>query len=155
MTSTPIPRVGGRLLLVSPAGRLLLIHERIEGGTHWLTPGGGVEVGEAPADAAVREAYEETGQHLPLEPGAAAVLTTRRTWSWRGTVYDQVDHFFVRVSEQFEARPAALTEPEQETLLGFRWWSAAELRTTSETLLPTNLADVLEQIVGAVASGSS
>ena len=155
MTAAPIPRVGGRLLIVSPAGRLLLIHERIEGGTHWLTPGGGVEDGERPAEAAVREALEETGQHLPLKPGAAAVLKTRRTWSWRGTVYDQVDHFFVRRSEEFEPRPAALTGPEQETLLGFRWWSGAELRTTDAVLLPVDLADVLHRVAGAVASGPS
>lgn len=155
MTGVSIPRVGGRLLIVSPAGRLLLIHERIEGGTHWLTPGGGVEDGENPADAAVRETVEETGRELALAADVQPVLTTRRTWSWRGTVYDQVDHFFVRFSDEFEPRPAALTEPEQETLLGFRWWSVAELRATAETLLPTDLADVLAQVIGAVASEPS
>ena len=54
---TPVARVGGRVLVVDASQRVLLIHERIEDGTtHWLTPGGGVEAGEQPAEAARREA---------------------------------------------------------------------------------------------------
>src|SRR5215213_10684410 len=41
------------------AGRLLLVRQR-EGGV-WSTPGGLIEPDERPADAAVREAWEETG----------------------------------------------------------------------------------------------
>ena len=41
------------------AGRVLLARH-VEG-NRWLLPGGGVEPGETPADAAVREAWEETG----------------------------------------------------------------------------------------------
>jgi 8-oxo-dGTP pyrophosphatase MutT (NUDIX family) len=40
-------------------GRVLLARH-VEG-DRWLLPGGGVEPGETPADAAVREAWEETG----------------------------------------------------------------------------------------------
>ncbi|HET8647509.1 MAG TPA: NUDIX domain-containing protein [Vicinamibacteria bacterium] len=40
-------------------GRVLLARHR-EGGT-WLLPGGAVEPGETPADAALRETWEETG----------------------------------------------------------------------------------------------
>jgi 8-oxo-dGTP pyrophosphatase MutT (NUDIX family) len=40
-------------------GRVLLARH-VEG-NRWLLPGGGVEPGETPADAAVREAWEETG----------------------------------------------------------------------------------------------
>jgi 8-oxo-dGTP pyrophosphatase MutT (NUDIX family) len=45
-------------------GRVLLAHHA-EGGT-WLFPGGLVEPGETPADAAVREAWEETGLFVRL-----------------------------------------------------------------------------------------
>ena len=41
------------------AGRLLLVRQR-DGGV-WSTPGGLIEPDERPADAAVREAWEETG----------------------------------------------------------------------------------------------
>lgn len=32
-------------------------------GGHWTLPGGGIDHGEQPADAVVREAFEETGLH--------------------------------------------------------------------------------------------
>jgi 8-oxo-dGTP pyrophosphatase MutT (NUDIX family) len=45
-------------------GRLLLVRDRATG--LWQTVGGGMDPGEQPADAAVREAFEETG--LLVEP---------------------------------------------------------------------------------------
>jgi len=45
-------------------GRLLLVRDRATG--LWQTVGGGMAPGEQPADAAVREAFEETG--LLIEP---------------------------------------------------------------------------------------
>lgn len=46
------------------AGRLLLVRDRATG--LWQTVGGGMDPDEQPADAAVREAFEETG--LLVEP---------------------------------------------------------------------------------------
>ncbi len=147
----PIARVGGRILLVDPEQRVLLIHERLEsGGSHWLTPGGGLEDGESPPEAAVREAFEETGIAVGLPPSAQPVLSTRRLWSWQGTVYDQVDHFYlVRLPETPEPAPRSLTEPERVTLLGHRWWRAAELRATSEIVVPPDLGEVLTGLLDA------
>ena len=125
--SALVPRTGARVLLLDPADRVLLIHERIEGGVHWLTPGGGVEPGEDLAAAAVRELYEEIGLRVePASVGGPSVHQQRRTWHWQGTGYDQLDHFFVlRVTERPVIAPAALTAMEQQTLLATRWWSAS------------------------------
>lgn len=144
-----VPRVGGRVLLVDASQRLLLIHERLEhGGTHWLTPGGGVEAGEHPREAARREAFEETGIEIDLAPDADAVLVTRREWSWRGTDYDQVDHFFLaRVPDGLPVRPRGLTDVEQLTLIGTRWWPVAELRATEELLVPSHVGDVVATLL--------
>jgi 8-oxo-dGTP pyrophosphatase MutT (NUDIX family) len=150
-----VPRVGGRVLMIEPGGRVLLIHERIEDGTtHWLTPGGGVEPGETPREAAVREAVEETGIAVAVGTDAEAVLVTRRLWSWAGVTYDQVDHFFVgHVLAGLEIAPQQLTEVETRTLIGHRWWSAAELHATAEIVEPAELADVLELMPGRTRSG--
>jgi 8-oxo-dGTP pyrophosphatase MutT (NUDIX family) len=60
-------RVGPALLMVpsvtaiirDPAGRILL-HRRSDDG-RWDLPGGAIDPGEAPAEALVREVWEETG----------------------------------------------------------------------------------------------
>ena len=65
-------KVGNQLLEVPAAGvvafddsgRVLLVRHS-EGGL-WTTPGGAIEPRESPADAALREAWEETGAHLEL-----------------------------------------------------------------------------------------
>jgi 8-oxo-dGTP pyrophosphatase MutT (NUDIX family) len=153
---SPVARVGGRVLLVDPNGCVLLIHERIEGGrTHWLTPGGGVEAGELPAEAAAREALEETGIGIDLPRAAEALLVTQRLWSWAGIDYDQVDHFFaVPVAARPEVSPRSLTAMEHQTLIGHRWWSVDELRATTETIVPAHLADVVEGIDARRRSGA-
>lgn len=141
---SPTLRIGGRALLLDPDGRVLLIHERTESGTHWLTPGGGVEAGEHPRRTAIRETFEETGIDIDLASDADPVLVTRRVWSWAGVVYDQTDHFFAApVPAGLEVAPRRLTAIEQQTLLGHRWWTLAELRGTRETILPAQLADLL------------
>lgn len=142
---TPIRRLGGRVLLFDRSGRILLIHERLEdGSTHWLTPGGGVEAGEHPRDAARREAQEETGINIRIAANAEPVHVTRRLWSWADVVYDQVDEFYVaRVPDGTPARATALTDVERLTLIEMRWWPPAELAATGEVLLPDDLAELL------------
>jgi 8-oxo-dGTP pyrophosphatase MutT (NUDIX family) len=49
-------------LVYDADGRILLVCER-DGGV-WSTPGGVIEPDETPADAVVREAWEETGLHV-------------------------------------------------------------------------------------------
>jgi 8-oxo-dGTP pyrophosphatase MutT (NUDIX family) len=146
---TPVPRVGGRALIVDDSGRVLLIHERLEGGgTHWLTPGGGVENGEHPRDAARREAFEETGVVADLPDEAEAVLITRRDWSWAGVEYDQVDHFFVvRVPNGTPTAPRTLTDVERQTWLALRWWTERELLATDEVLVPADLGAVVARVL--------
>lgn len=48
-------------------GRMLLSHWNAGGRSAWTLPGGGLEPGEHPADAAVREIREETGYDAELE----------------------------------------------------------------------------------------
>lgn len=60
-------RVGAYGLIVE-GGKVLLSHWRPDMGTPgWTLPGGGLEAGEDPAAAAVREVLEETGFHVSLD----------------------------------------------------------------------------------------
>jgi 8-oxo-dGTP pyrophosphatase MutT (NUDIX family) len=57
--------------ITDDAGRLLLVHQRDRG--QWGTVGGAIEPGESPADAAVREASEETGLQVEVTQLVAAL----------------------------------------------------------------------------------
>lgn len=59
--------------------QVLLVHHRIRG---WVPPGGTVEPGEVPRQAAIRELKEETGISATLEaaPTAVAVRSFRADW---------------------------------------------------------------------------
>jgi 8-oxo-dGTP pyrophosphatase MutT (NUDIX family) len=145
----PVRRVGGRLLLIDPDGRLLLIHERTDEGdaTFWITPGGGLEPGETPQQAAVRETYEETGIEITLLPDAPVTHSRVRSWSGDGVTYEQTDHFFtVSVAAGLTFAPAGLTDAERDLWLGYRWWTPAELRASDETFVPADVAELVQSV---------
>lgn len=57
---SPRPPIAAAVIV--DAGRVLLVRRRVkEGSLSWQFPSGEVEEGESPADAAIREAREETG----------------------------------------------------------------------------------------------
>ncbi len=53
------PKVDVRAAVFDGAGKLLFVRERIDGG--WTLPGGWVDVGNVPSEAAERETLEESG----------------------------------------------------------------------------------------------
>lgn len=157
--NSPVPRLAGRVLLLDPDGRILLVHERLGGDEpHWLTPGGGVEAGERPSQAAEREVFEETGIAIALSPDTEPILVEHDVWTVPvpgGVTYDQTNLFFLAaVPAGLTATPQALTELERHTHLGYRWWTLDELRATDQRVFPARLADVLAGVLGATAPGA-
>lgn len=66
------PRVRGVMVAVfDDAGRVLLIRHTYGDRTRWDFPGGWVASGEPAIEAARREAFEELGLELDLQPGGA------------------------------------------------------------------------------------
>jgi len=63
---------GACAVVVDDRGRVLLCRRADTG--KWSLPAGAIDPGEQPADAAVREAYEETGVHIAVERLAGALL---------------------------------------------------------------------------------
>ena len=66
MQSFGTRRLSCGIVILTRERELLLCH--VTGQNHWDLPKGGIDAGESPLDAALRETREETG--LVLDPGA-------------------------------------------------------------------------------------
>ena len=68
--ATPV-HITGSAVLVGPRGTVLHMHKRLH---RWLQPGGHLDPGEPPSDAALRESQEETGLALTHPVGGPRLI---------------------------------------------------------------------------------
>lgn len=62
MTDQTDPKPGISAAIIVDQNRVLMVRRRVkEGALSWQFPAGGIEAGETPEEAAVRETVEETG----------------------------------------------------------------------------------------------
>jgi 8-oxo-dGTP pyrophosphatase MutT (NUDIX family) len=144
-----ILRLTSRLIVLDEADRLLLMLTKspdTSGASRWITPGGGVDPGETHRDAAIRELREETGQVIS-DPGEVR-FTEDFVVPW-----DAADHthghaeFYVVHLAHFDIVADEWTDDEKVDILDSRWWSLAELESTTEPVEPAQLVDRLKEIL--------
>ncbi|MEV0381120.1 NUDIX domain-containing protein [Nonomuraea sp. NPDC050643] len=147
----PIMRPTARILLVDERDRILLFQGRgpvEKPDLAWFTPGGGVHAGEELAVAAARELREETGLHVEPESFGSTVAVSEGLWIARNdTIYHATDHYFLLRVGTVGVDVSAMEELERSLLAAHRWWSVAELRATTDELIPRNLPDLLEPLL--------
>jgi 8-oxo-dGTP pyrophosphatase MutT (NUDIX family) len=145
------PRVAGRVLLLDAADRVLLVENNVDVGasaTHWITPGGGADPGETPAQAAVREVREELGLRIELPTHAVPDYSDNEVFSFNGRWHDQTNHYFVvRLEPGARLVARGANDVERSVLIGDRWWSLDELRASDALIYPLGLADVLARLL--------
>jgi 8-oxo-dGTP pyrophosphatase MutT (NUDIX family) len=143
----PIRRDTARVILAGPGDRVLLFLHPLPAPWSrraWLLPGGGIDPGETPAEAAVRELREETGHELALD---RAVAFDSGEWTVDGRRHAEVNwYFFARAStDHVDLSGQELYE--RRDLLDVRWWEAGELKVTGELVFPVGLADLLARLL--------
>ena len=153
-TTVTTPRTGARVLLLDINDRVLLIHAcdpHDRGHDWWELPGGGLDEGEDPADAARREVAEETGLVLPSLGRKLWIRESR--FHYKGRDHHRVDHVFLgRITDTAPKVALKPTENEKAGLIERRWWSAAELRQTTAKLLPARLPGLVEELLAGTLS---
>jgi len=149
----PLERRAARVLLVDPAGRVLLQNccdpSDPSGARWWNTLGGGLDDGETSAQAAVREVHEETGLEIDLEAVGPVVHQRLTHFSFGGSAYRQSEDYFLVRTDPFDAAPTGHSELEMQAVLGIRWWTREELCSTAEQVYPEELLDVLDRTAPA------
>lgn len=111
----------------------------------WFPAGGGLEDGEDVQVAAVREVEEETGlANVPLGP---EIWRRRHIFTWRGIKWDQRERWFLAQVAHFEPSGAAMTETEKAEITACRWWTLEEMESTTDELVPRDLAARLRTLL--------
>jgi 8-oxo-dGTP diphosphatase len=140
-----------RVMVFDPAGRVLLIRFEIErsGGTliFWLTPGGEIEAGETPIEAAGRELREEVGLESPV---AGPVREQRNQFEFEGEMQDNTDYFFRAECAVGAPKLMGFTPQEIRLMREIRWWSAEEIEASDEQFYPVDLADWVRRVWGDI-----
>lgn len=155
---TPRLRHTAWALLLDADDRLLLarhdLTSRHYGRVLWAPPGGGLDLGETPVDAVLRELMEEVGH-------VATADEVRHVWhqevvsptyakGWDGAVHD----YFVVRCESFTANGTWTAEQlGGEGITEFRWWTLADLDELAppEVFAPRQLPTLLRDLLGAKA----
>lgn len=123
-------RPAARAVVMDADRRVLLVHfdfERPEIPTGlWACPGGGIDLGESPAEGVLRELREEVG--LIVDDPGSPVWEREQIFPmtrWDG----QHDTFFLIEVDAFEPKPQLSAELlRAEHLDDVRWWDYDELQ---------------------------
>jgi len=140
------PRAAGRVVLVhGPTGRLLLQLHGWPHEPHWACPGGGLEDGESPRDAAGRELTEETGRRD--EPGEELF-----TWEHDLLVADEPvrqheTYFLARTDDDHVPAQAPDTA---DGVVRRAWVAAEDVGALAEPVWPPDLAARVAEAVRRV-----
>lgn len=127
--ATPPKHLVSYSVLVDRVRRSVLLVDHRDAGL-WLPTGGHVDVGEDPADAAIRELNEELGLHAPFasEAERAPLFLTQTVTGGLSVGHTDVSLWYV-----FEGFEDDELHPDQREFAGVQWWPVGEIRHSDGT----------------------
>jgi TDG/mug DNA glycosylase family protein len=143
----PEPRAAVRALVLDADDRVLLIRfvSPPDDALWWVLPGGAVDPGESPDDALRRELGEEVG--IGLEPGPC-IWTREFVFPFGERWYRQSERIYLTRVASVDLAPRLTTEQLlAEGVQEHRWWTPAELESTSERFAPRRLPSLLRELL--------
>jgi 8-oxo-dGTP diphosphatase len=141
-------RWAARALVLSRTRRVLLMRYRFPWNDFdlWITPGGGIERGEAPRKAALRELLEETG--LELAEIGPEIWNRDHQFPINGREWLLRERYFLAEVEEFEPLPFAFQPGgETEWFREFRWWPLDEIPDVSGDFAPNRMGELVRALL--------
>ena len=139
-------RLAARVVLLDPDHRVLLMRydDGPPNGSHWTTPGGGLNEGEDFRAGALRELAEETGwTDIPL---LGEVLRRSLTMEYAGRLVRQRERLYLARTDQPRREIRGVEEMHAtDHIAAWRWWTLDELDITAEQVWPVGLADLVRE----------
>jgi len=139
-------RLAARIVLLDPGDRVLLMRydDGPPNGSHWTTPGGGLNEGEDYPAAALRELAEETGwTDIALGP---EVLRRSLTMEYAGRLVRQRERLYLARTDRARREIRGVDAMHAtDGIAAWRWWALAELDVTTQKVWPQGLAAVIRE----------
>ena len=138
-------RAGVRVIVTDGVHVLLFVDTDpgVPGSRWYVTPGGGIDPGETPLDAAVRELAEETGLVVEASELVGPVMSRVALHGYSDQVCAQSEEFYVLTTPRFALDISGHTADEQLTLTGHAWLRLDALDAADAPVWPEALAHVL------------
>ncbi|MET0606844.1 MAG: NUDIX domain-containing protein [Beijerinckiaceae bacterium] len=154
----PGVRRTSRLIVLDPRDRLLLLQYETHVASDapgsaarpfWYTPGGGIDPGETPEEAALRELDEEVGiRGVALGPCVATCKALRDRFI--NVAFCHERYYLVRApSDRIDT--SRLAETDLDPVLDVRWWNVEEFVAANEFLIPMSAIRLVRRIVAGEA----
>jgi 8-oxo-dGTP pyrophosphatase MutT (NUDIX family) len=151
-------RRAARVILLDEDDHVLMIHgfdPRTPELTYWYSLGGGIDEGEQPLQAAVREVWEETG--LRLDPAALVGPLNEEVvvFPFEGREIHQEQLYYAARTRRFDPAPAAFQELEVRSTVAIDWIDPGVLDRVPEPVYPPFLAELVEALLASEAATSA